>query len=296
MKYYKTSLRKAFSLIELSIVIMIVGILIVGVTKGSILISKYRINTAQNITKNSPVAGIKDLALWLEPLMDDSFTGVTNGNSPTDGEKISSWNDINVQASNKINLTQATTSMQPSYTLKGIGNLPTLLFDGGDYLETTLIAIPARYKQYTIFMVWQNSDATGSQVVFHQRSSAVSCTGGDYAGIYLGSNYINTWGCGAAYDIQTISYNINFPYATVYRVDNTQANNVTLYANGTKFGPSATSTLSLGSGGTAVGYGSNNQFYFKGFISEIIVFTRALKDQELNDIRTYLAKKYGFSA
>ncbi len=295
MEYYKTSLKKAFSLIELSIVIMIVVILIAGVTKGSILLSKYRISVAQNTTQNSPISGIKDLALWLEPVMDDSFTGVSSGNSPADGEKISSWNDINTQVSNKINPAQATTSMQPTYALKGIGNLPTLLFDGGDYLETTLTAIPARHKQYTIFVVWQNNNAAGTQVLFHQRSSVAICSGGDYAGIYLASNYINTWGCGGVYDAQTLTYNINTPYATIYRVDNTQANNVTSYTNGTKFVPTA-KTLSLGAAATAVGYGSGGAYYFRGFISEIIVFTRALKDQELTDIRAYLAKKYGFSA
>ena len=39
---------KAFSLIELSIVVLIIGILIAGVTQGSRLVRQSRLSTAQN--------------------------------------------------------------------------------------------------------------------------------------------------------------------------------------------------------------------------------------------------------
>ena len=58
--------NKAFSLIELSIVILIVGILVAGVTSSSRLIKKMKLITAQNLTNSSPIHSIKGLALWLE--------------------------------------------------------------------------------------------------------------------------------------------------------------------------------------------------------------------------------------
>ena len=56
----------AFSLIELSIVILIIGILIAGVTQGSRLVRESRVKTAQTLTQSSDVSSIKDLVLWLD--------------------------------------------------------------------------------------------------------------------------------------------------------------------------------------------------------------------------------------
>ncbi|MFM2200772.1 MAG: hypothetical protein RL769_827, partial [Pseudomonadota bacterium] len=64
---------KAFSLIELSIVILIIGILVAGVTQSSRLVKRIRLLTAQNITNSSPVPTIKDLALWYESTLERSF-------------------------------------------------------------------------------------------------------------------------------------------------------------------------------------------------------------------------------
>lgn len=56
----RTSFKKsAFSLIELSIVILIVGILIAGVTQSSRMVGKSRIKTAKTLTQSSPVGSIK---------------------------------------------------------------------------------------------------------------------------------------------------------------------------------------------------------------------------------------------
>ncbi len=54
----------AFSLIELSIVILIIGILVAGVTKGSTLYQKIKLSSARSVTNNSPVAYISGLSVW----------------------------------------------------------------------------------------------------------------------------------------------------------------------------------------------------------------------------------------
>lgn len=46
--------KKAFSLIELSIVILIIGILVAGVTQSSRLINAMRIQSIRSLTINSP--------------------------------------------------------------------------------------------------------------------------------------------------------------------------------------------------------------------------------------------------
>ncbi len=64
---------KAFSMIELSIVILIIGILISGILASNAIIKKFRIQTAQTLTISSPVQGISDSVLWLESSLDKSF-------------------------------------------------------------------------------------------------------------------------------------------------------------------------------------------------------------------------------
>lgn len=287
--------KKAFSLIELSIVILIIGILIAGVTQGSRLVRQFQLTNAKTLTQSSAVNSIKDLVLWLEPTMDNSITSATNANNPEDGDKISAWNDSNSQLSQKINVSQATSGNQPTYVSKGIGNLPTLSFGGAHFLDnTSSVPIPAGYKQYTIFAVWQTNSSSAVRLIVHQRGP-LSCLG-DRAGIFITSTNVNGWGC-ASGDVIASAYSVNTPYNAIYRVDSTQANNVTIYLNGSQTGPTAAALNNIGTSAFAVGYGdSSSAYYFSGYISEIIVFTRALKSSEISDIRAYLSKKYGFAA
>jgi len=59
----KNKISQAFSLIELSIVILIIGILVAGVTQSSRLVTQFRLLSARNMTQSSPVPTIKDLLI-----------------------------------------------------------------------------------------------------------------------------------------------------------------------------------------------------------------------------------------
>lgn len=96
--------NSAFSLIELSIVILVIGILIAGITQSSRLVKQVRIRTAQTLTQSSPVNSIKDLAVWFEPTMESSFADSETQNNST----ITNWYDINSHSSIKNNATQDT--------------------------------------------------------------------------------------------------------------------------------------------------------------------------------------------
>jgi len=49
---------RAFSLLEVSIVIVIIGVLIIGVIGSKHLVKKARLNAAIAITRSSPISGI----------------------------------------------------------------------------------------------------------------------------------------------------------------------------------------------------------------------------------------------
>jgi len=288
--FSKTSKNRAFSLIEISIVILVIGILIMGTMYGVSFLGKYRLSAAQKSTKNSPVDKIEDLSLWLEPTMETSIISVSNANSPEDGDAISAWNDVNTQVISKINLTQNVSSKQPTYVRKGIGGLPSLSFQGDDYLVTNLSSIIAGKNKYTIIAVWQESDISGSQTIFYQGGSRCD---GSHAGINTEAGYINGLACGSE-NSRAFAYEAGKPYAVIYRVDSSQTDNVIFYANGQKYGPVA-KIINVGAGNNVVGYGGGDA-YFKGLVSEIIVYNHALNDVEIEDIRGYLRGKYGFGA
>ncbi len=68
---------------------LIVGILIAGVTQGSILIKKSRLSAAQSLTQSSPVPSIKGLVAWYEATSKQSL----EDRERNDGDSISKWYD-----------------------------------------------------------------------------------------------------------------------------------------------------------------------------------------------------------
>jgi len=120
-------MKKAFSLIELSIVILIIGILIAGVTQGSRLITQMRLNTARTLTNSSPVASIKDLVFWFEPTLEESFLS----SQAEDQLQISQWNDINPQSIKKY-FALKTASAHVTYEDNAINSLPGVRFNGAN--------------------------------------------------------------------------------------------------------------------------------------------------------------------
>ena len=125
--------NKAFSLVELSIVILIIGVLIAAAGQGIDLLQDARLSAARMLTQSSRVASIKGLSLWLETTSENSFSA----SEAADGSTVTSWNDINPQANLKNNFT-ATGAAKPIYKTNIMNNLPAVLFDGStDYMDST---------------------------------------------------------------------------------------------------------------------------------------------------------------
>ena len=56
----KIRFKLGFSMIELSVVILIIGVLIGGILASQRIVAKFRITIAQTLTISSPVNGIPD--------------------------------------------------------------------------------------------------------------------------------------------------------------------------------------------------------------------------------------------
>jgi len=90
---------RAFSLIEISVVILVIGILIAGVSSGIDLYNEMKIATARNLTNNSRVGRIPDLVAWYETTLKKNFSTGTSTyqdvENITKNTKINRWKDIN---------------------------------------------------------------------------------------------------------------------------------------------------------------------------------------------------------
>jgi len=84
---YKKFNKTAFSLIELSIVVLIIGILIAGISQSSRLIKAMKLSTARSLTRSSDVNSINNLTAWFdataEGVLSSSCDTVVNGVAST---------------------------------------------------------------------------------------------------------------------------------------------------------------------------------------------------------------------
>jgi hypothetical protein len=90
-KNYKT----AFSMVEISIVILIIGLLIAGISKASDMIVDSKVKSARSQTKASPVNRLPNLALWIETTSSESWPDRERGGPTT--TKTYNLKDINPQ-------------------------------------------------------------------------------------------------------------------------------------------------------------------------------------------------------
>jgi prepilin-type N-terminal cleavage/methylation domain-containing protein len=289
----KTTNHKAFSLIEISVVIVVIGILIAGISSGIELYDDYKLKVAQNLTKNSRVARIKDLELWFETTSENSLatgtTSFTEKPNPTDQDRIGRWNDINpnIIATAKNNATQAASDNQPKYIRNGTNGLPALKFDGSNdrlfYNGNFLIG-----SDYTIFVVEARESSKGDNYFL------IGTSGDPYSDLTLG------------YKEDAIIRHDHF-YANINKSISTYSsviNRIHSFTFGTAFGK----FMYQNGGGLVSNGGASNKnplvsypnsaigggfSYYQGLISEIIFYTRALSDKERQEVETYLSKKWG---
>ncbi len=280
----KKSFSRAFSLIELSIVVLIIGILIAGVTQGSRLVRQSKIATANSLTKSSDVNSIDGLALWLEATDFRSFGGEAN-----DGDTINTWYDINSQS---ITANNATSAAGPTYSSNSYNGLPTLAFNGSSnyLLNSNITSTFSNNNSFSVFVVFKANDLTSTQTIVANRANASSSN--DQWGLVITSNTLKCamyngtsyfTGYGGAYN--STGFNVASIVYSNY--------NVSLYLNGVKYTSVFNSNTGSGGANFTIGRRSDSTAYLNGNIGEIIGFNRAVKASEQSSIEKYLSKKWG---
>jgi prepilin-type N-terminal cleavage/methylation domain-containing protein len=326
MNKQKSKASTAFSLIELSIVILIVGIIVAGVTQSSRLVRQSKLKSAQSLTQSSPVNGIRSISVWFETTQDASFPS-----SLDDEGAITQWNDTNPQTQSRLYAVPAANATTPSstssssivYDVEGINGLPSIKFDGtvstaGILAVSTVPATASPYITKSPVTTLSDPNAPNAFTAFmvYKLDSPAAST--DYTVLYNGTSGTNGWGYyrdSGASNVRTAVVGATTPYkvagttlpttqeiATItysgYNSSNATGTKTTnLYING---GTNFTTTNATGST-TAITLPATEMYIggitsatktWKGYISEVIIFDVVLKTQDLKDVATYLSKKY----
>jgi len=288
--------NKAFSLIEISIVILIVGILISGVSLGVDLYQDFRLTSARSLTQNSRVGRINGLVLWLEASQKSSF----EPDNITNGTAITKWKNIapNLLANDRARFDAVKTSLSvsgPIYRENVINALAGLEFinsqnrcmqvasgfDGLGVDSTVFLVVrtlnnwvPSDY--YVMLSRWPDGNGTSNLAWYEIRGNNSPFSNAD-----------NSYGW--------IIYSINSSKLTLFNLIINRSSNIRFYLNrkisgtvvNTWTGSHSNTLLFIGCKGGWTTLSPNANFL------EIIVYDRVLSDNERIAIEDYLSKKWG---
>jgi parallel beta-helix repeat protein len=239
------------------------------------------------ITVNAPPPGSipqQDLKLWLK-----ADAGITQS-----AGRISNWAD---QSGSGTNAVQPTAANQPLLLANAVNGLPAVAFDGIDEFLTFAMDIN-NLSGMSVFLVSASTSSTQDG----------SWHGATHSPLFW--NEVAYW--------STVNMS---PYQRVvkFRFGTGQANNVPAYTRPTSIGSNFSVNTFVKNGATEnlyingasvltatgklspiryvrttgnLGRGHDDNTYFAGRISEVLVYTRALSDAERQTVEQYLLQRY----
>lgn len=288
----KQQIKAAFSVIELSIVILVIGILIAGIAQVTSMWWKTKLNAARSMTTSSYVNSISGISLWLETTRQESFS-----DDYSNGSTVTKWKDTNPQSSSKI---EVTPSANPVLYKTGVINgLPALLFNAS---AMTAANVPfgqiVSVDQGSIFLVWQNlggTSVTGSPIIMD--------TGSVVDGTVTRLSIHTPWSNGLAYfdfgskccsfiDSRTTvtapSGHSSVP--VIWSFVKTQSS-AKIFFNGALQTTNSSATGILNPNTAVTMYIMSGAL--NAYVAEMIIFNKAVSDKERKLVEKYLSQKWG---
>lgn len=294
--------KKGFTLFELAMVLVIFSLLVIFFEKGKTIINSARLKSAAQKTIGSPIATNShwDVVLWLEPTLNISLED-SGGATPDDGEDIAVWRNLGTrfrESTSNDAYPSATGMTSPHYKEDGIGNLPTVSFNGstdGFALENILEILNS---PLTVFVVHQPLDNYRS--IFVGNYNIANC--------YPDTNfemvnndlrlYWQDWSNFYSESPTSVThYEPNISSWVVYTEGSYATTNLIKYRNnGEESSDSSTAETTLAEDPDCIHHigrdGRTDTTSHYGYISEIIIIRDALTDSEIDEVTTYLQSKY----
>ncbi len=297
----KNKINTAFSLVEISVVIVVIGILISGISSGIDLYQEYKVTAARNYTINSKVSRIPDIGFWLDTTRLKSLQTASGSFDPKNGDTIKNWYSINyLDTQIQLIANQNNDSQQPIYIENGRGGLPSLGFN-----NSKLISIPydamftTRYCE--VYVIIKSNGIIGWEPVI---GSGVSWANGWFLNITgVNSSHrfqIRSWSSGSLWNGASpesgSSSNLNDLQLIRVTISGIGITALNLVNNLSHYYWDAYNYNNVSTGNFWIGYqnivGHASHEFFNGEISEIIYFTRNLNESERVKVNEYFKEKY----
>jgi hypothetical protein len=282
--------HKAFSFIEIAMVLLIVAFLMAGILNGTSLISDASVATAQKLTTNSEVNTMENLTLWLETSFTRSFE--SSNAKIENNTRIVQWKDISPikPATKRFDLAQATQINQPQYKEDVTDGLPLIYFTNNNFLEfnqsaqNVVLADIFQQNQVTIFLICIFGNlSTGSKIINLGTNNVINFG-------YNGNKIEMKFADDTILETSDSFQQKKLLMLTGIRTNN---NNIELYLNGNlRRIAAASSIISDNNFGLTANMRIRVGENFTGWLGEVLIFNKALTSKERIKVEQYLIKKW----
>jgi len=279
--------QKGFSLVEISVVILIIGILIAGISQASDMIDESNLKGARSASKGSRVSRTRALVLWLDATADGTVLNSAN-KQVADNESVAQWKDSNPNSTDGFGLTGGA----PQYNANKTSGLPSIYFSGTSYLKLSN-KFDYSAGEYTIYLIYQPSVLSGS-VIMEKRSTAQT-EAYPYKLELDATNlvYKLSDGNGSTSSAKKPSAG----KTNLIRLSRSATGVLTISVDDVSAIGIASATSVVNSSELIIGArnGTTTASHINGRIGELIIFDRDLNPVEKSDIEKYLYKKWKLS-
>jgi len=314
MKNSKNKLfKQAFSLIEVSIVIVIIGILIVGIIKGKDLYIAAKASTAKNLTTNSHIVRIKSLSAWYESSANDFGLG----DKLKDEASIETWSDISPFGKGLSRGATAISCQKDGsnsngciYREDGLANIPAISFSNdANFTGDTNFSASNDYTMLLVFSL--KNMATNQRIIKIGDISInyIAASQSDTSKLLIASattvDSITTVSSAELPDFTSKCQSVTDSFLCAVVISKSQ-NSSNLYVNSTKSYLTNASILPIFSGNSTLFIAGPKNISvedsipdvssFSGNIAEIALFNDSFTQKEIDKLmKEYIAKKYSVS-
>lgn len=281
--------QKGFSLIEISVVIIIIGILIAGISQASDMIDESNLKGARSASRGSRVSRTKDLVLWLDATADGAVLNSANKQA-LDSESVAQWKDSNPNSIDGFVLT----GVAPQYNANKTSGLPSIYFSGASHLKLSN-KFDNSAGEYTVYLIYQPAVLSNS-VIMEKRSSAQT-EAYPYRLDLDATNLVYKLSDSNEVISSSSTKKPSAGKTNLIRLSRSATGVLTISvddvsASGTARAPSVVNSSELIIGARN---GTPIVNYINGRIGELIIFDRDLNPVEKSDIEKYLYKKWKLS-
>ena len=288
--------KEAFSLIEISVVILIIGMLIAGISQGIDLYQDSRLASARALTKNSRVGRIPDLVSWYETTAENIFSSGTtsfqNIEKVQAEQKINRWKDSNPNSIFKYDATQTSEANQPKIIFDKDSSLPIVRFDGNPrFLALPDGTVPFGNSEYTVIFISKIDNygtigvlGSGTYNTLYKTNAFRYADNGALINYWWARDIVSASNSALKNQFQIFVFDYNKSTRNIY----INGSNAASFSASDRDSTKLNNTIGL----TCLNSCPGGQEYLVGSIAELIIYDRALLTAERKDIEKYLSKKW----